>query len=207
MLPLVLDLRDRLCLVVGGGPVGRRKANALLQAEARVRLVCLEPRPSGWDEPHLDWRCEPFASAHLDGMTLAFAAATEEINRQVVASAKERGVWVNSATEPEQGNFHLPATLRRGDLTVAVSTGGAAPMLARVLREQLERTLDEEHGLWVRLVGELRQALQERGLGEEERNRRLEQACDSVWFELLRREGYQATRTRMWVELLEGGAG
>jgi precorrin-2 dehydrogenase/sirohydrochlorin ferrochelatase len=203
MFPIVLDLRDRLCLVVGGGSVGQRKARALLQSQARVRLVCLEPRPPGWDKPHLDWRCQGFVPSHLDGITLAFAAATEEINRQVTAAAHKRGVWVNSATEPEQGDFHLPATLRRGDLTVAISTGGAAPMFARALREQLERMLDEEHGLWVRLVGELRQALQERGLGDEERNRRLEQACATEWLERLRSEGYEQTRLRMWAALLE----
>ena len=138
MFPLFLDVTDRLVLVVGGGPVGRRKANSLLDAGAIVRLVCLEPQPVDWQLPRLVWMAEPYATDHLAGVSLAFACAAPAVNQLVAADAKRRGVWVNRADDPAGGDVVLPATLRRGEFIVSVGTGAAAPALAKHVRDQLE---------------------------------------------------------------------
>jgi precorrin-2 dehydrogenase/sirohydrochlorin ferrochelatase len=200
MFPLFLDLRNCLCLVVGGGPVGRRKAIALLEAGARVRLVGPDATPHEPTDPGLERLREPYRPEHLDGVRLAVAAATPEINHQVAADARARGVWVTSATDPDSGDAFFPATLKRGELTIAVGTGGHAPALAREIRDRLAVQFDENFALWVALLAELRPVVLER-VPAPKRRVLLERLCNWSWLERLRREGVVAVRTAMRAEV------
>src|SRR5262245_19750233 len=112
--PLFLKLEGRLTVVVGGGNVGRRTAHGLVEAGGRVRLICREARPAEETSANLEWLCERYRADRLDGAELVFAAATPEVNRVVVADARARGIWVCSATEPDDGDFLTAATIRRG---------------------------------------------------------------------------------------------
>src|SRR5437879_479343 len=105
MIPLFLNPDGRLCVVIGGGEVGRRKARALLQGGAQIRLVCLEQQPADLHADGLSWITAHYQPEHLEGAALVFAAATPDVNRRVVADAHARGLWVNAATEPETGDF------------------------------------------------------------------------------------------------------
>jgi precorrin-2 dehydrogenase/sirohydrochlorin ferrochelatase len=154
MFGLFVNLKDRLAVVVGGGPVGRRKAQALLAAGARVRVVCLEPRPPDAGDERLEWLQESYESRHLAEAVLVFAAAPSEVNAQVVAAARAQGVWVCDATDPDNGDFVTPATVRRGNVVVAVTTG--VPALTRALRERLEEFVDPEYEQWAAILAELR---------------------------------------------------
>ena len=198
MLPVVLDLTGRVVVVVGGGPVGRRKARAAADAGAAVRVVDPQP-PDGL--PGVLWIAEPYRSDHLDGAALAFACATPGVNARVAADAKARGLWVNSASDPVQGDCFLPAVVRRGELTLAVSTGGASPALARRIRDKLEADFDAAFAEWVQLLNELRPEVLATVADPERRRTLLDTLADWPWLARLRADGIDSVREAMRAEV------
>lgn len=196
MLPLFVNVRERLAVVVGGGAVGRRKMAALLRAQAHVRLVCLEPRPADCPPP-VEWLTEPYEPRHLHGATLVLAAATAEVNQRVTADARQLGLWVNAATQPEQSDFFLPSVLHRGELVIAVGTGGAAPALARAVRLLLESQLDEAFTHWVALLAELRPLIHQQIADPQQRSQLMAQLCHNNWLDQLRHHDPATVRHAM----------
>ncbi|HEY4555554.1 MAG TPA: bifunctional precorrin-2 dehydrogenase/sirohydrochlorin ferrochelatase, partial [Lysobacter sp.] len=142
LFPLFLDLRDRSVLVVGGGQVARRKVAALLDAGARVRVGApvLAPDLQAWaDTGRIAHLAGGFEPAWLDEAWLVVAATDSPvINREVAEAAEARRIWANVVDDAELSTVQVPARVERGPLQVAISSGGAAPMLARHLRERLE---------------------------------------------------------------------
>jgi precorrin-2 dehydrogenase/sirohydrochlorin ferrochelatase len=149
-----LDITGRRVLVVGLGRVGRRKVEGLLAAGACV--VGVDPIASWQAPPEITILAERYRAEHLAGVALAFAAATLEVNRQVVADAKSSGIWVNSASEPDSGDFAIPASWHDGPITLSVSTSGASPALAVALRDQAALALGHAPGILATILAELR---------------------------------------------------
>jgi precorrin-2 dehydrogenase/sirohydrochlorin ferrochelatase len=152
--PILLNIEGRLCVVVGGGAVGLRKARGLLAAGARVRLVDPEPAdvPQGVEQV-----LRPYRDGDLEGAALAFAASSvREVNAAVTAEARRRGIPVNVADAPLEGDFTVPAVRRRGGVTVAVGTGGESPALAAILAERLRARFGDEWGTVQEIAAALR---------------------------------------------------
>lgn len=153
--PLNFRLQGRLCVVVGGGAVGRRKVAALLAAGARVRLIDphAAPAPAG-----VEWLARPYRDGDLADAALAVAATDDPaVDAAVAAEARARRLPVNVAADPAAGDFFFPAVLRRGALTVAVASDGASPALAGALRDLLAASLGPEWGTLAEIAAALRQ--------------------------------------------------
>jgi precorrin-2 dehydrogenase/sirohydrochlorin ferrochelatase len=165
--PICLDLRGRRCVVVGGGTVAARKAEGLLECGAAVTVVAPVLGPVLKEllrAGRIAAKLRPYAEGDLAGATLAIAATDEPaVNAEIAAEARARRVLLNAADDPPRCDFILPAVLRRGDLQIAISTGGRSPALARWVREDLERRLPAEYGELLALVAELRAELRREG--------------------------------------------
>ncbi len=141
--PVFLDLRDKPVVVVGAGKVALRKVAGLLEAGARVKVVAPEC-DAGFDHLPVRLLRRRFRASDLDGAFLALAATNDRrVNARVAGEARRRGIPVNVADDPAACGFLVPARIRRGNLQIAVSTSGRAPRLARELRLQIEKILDE----------------------------------------------------------------
>ena len=173
--PLLVSLQERICLVVGGGGVAERKVRTLLGHGASVRVVArgltawLETQRKLDRVAHVG---AEYHAGHLDEIDLVFAATDDfALNRQVAADAREHRIWCNMATEPQLGSCVVPAIVERGLLTIAVSTGGVSPAVARRVREALEQQFGPEWGPYLVLLGSIRTAIQQEQLGTQENQR------------------------------------
>ncbi|MFT4248825.1 MAG: NAD(P)-dependent oxidoreductase [Pseudomonas sp.] len=190
LFPLFADLHGRPVLVIGGGSVATRKVQALLRAGARISLHARElsdelqvllrqgrlQRIEGEFDP--DW---------IDPAWLVVAATDDTaLNRRVAAAAGERRRWVNVVDDTELSSYHVPAIVDRAPLTIAISSAGAAPMLARRLRERLETELDHSLGDLAELFARQRARIRERLPDTALRRRWFEQVLDGEVPVLLR---------------------
>jgi siroheme synthase-like protein len=166
--PIMLDLTGVPVLVVGGGLVALRKIEGLLKAHAEVTVVA----PSMVAAIHaLPVRVvvRGYDTSDLAGVRLAITATDDAtVNATVASEATDRGIWVNSADDPANCTFTLPAVARDGAVTVAIGTGGASPALASHLRAEIERWLSEVGAAQAALtLAEQRRALQADGVSTE----------------------------------------
>jgi len=161
--PIFAVIEDKPCLVVGGGAVGERKVADLMAAGARVTVVSPTLTPELAALAHrgeIRHLPEDFREAQVEGMALVMAATDDPgVNAAVSAAAQARAIWVNVADAPEYCTFIVPAQVRRGDLTLAISTGGASPALAAQVRQELQQHFGPEYGPYLDLLQRLRTRL------------------------------------------------
>ena len=163
LFPLFLKLDGKQVLVVGSGKVGESKIAGLLDTGARIRVVAREASIAVRDwaragKIELDIR--PFVSTDLDGVFLAVVATSSRtLNERIYHEAQTRGVLCNVVDVPDLCDFFYPSVVRRGDLQIAVSTGGQSPSLAQKIRQQLEKQFGPGYAEWVAELGETRRLI------------------------------------------------
>lgn len=210
--PIFLEIERLACLVVGAGSVGLRKVEALLECGGKVTVVA----PTAHErieqlarEGRISLHRRAYETSDLAGVRLVFAATGDEaVNRRIASEARERGVLVNVVDRPELCDFIVPSVVRRGQLALAVSTGGACPALARRLRVELERRFDPAYAGYVDVVGRLRNEIISRVSEQRRAARLIERLVDAELLDLVRREGSEAAlrRGREMIEEWIGGA-
>jgi uroporphyrin-III C-methyltransferase/precorrin-2 dehydrogenase/sirohydrochlorin ferrochelatase len=183
-LPIFLDVKAKPCLVVGGGPIALRKLENLRRAGAQLIVVAPELSAefrARVDQTAIRYQARRFEPADIEGMRLVIAATDDRaVNRQVADLANARGIPVNVADQPEDCTFLMPSIIDRSPVVVAVSTGSASPVLARMIRARLESLVPAGYG-------------------------RLAQLCADYRDQVKARFQQQRDRRRFWDRVLQGG--
>ena len=166
--PIFLNLTGQPCIVIGGGAVAERKVEGLLQAGAWVTVVSptlTSKIISVAAQEAIRHIPRAYQAGDLRGYALAFVATADPgVSAEVAREGRDLGVWVNAADDPSHCNFILPSLLQRGELMVAVSSGGSSPALSRAIREELESYFTEDYTTLAEVVGEVREELKNRSL-------------------------------------------
>ncbi len=166
--PINLNLEGRSCLVVGAGRIGLRKTEQLLAAGARVTVVAPEVDGDFAELPVTIHQRE-FDLSDLDGRRLVITATgNRELDQLIYDTCEERGIWINSADDPDRCAFTLPAVVRRGDLMVTVSTGGNSPALSSWMRQKLEALVGPEFEEVVNELAQERELIHAEGRSTED---------------------------------------
>ncbi|MFP4601393.1 MAG: siroheme synthase CysG [Halochromatium sp.] len=183
-LPIFLDIKAKPCLVVGGGPIALRKLENLKRAGAEISVVAPALAPefrARVDETEIHYHARRFQEDDIEGMRLVIAATDDrDINRGIAALANARGIPVNVADQPEDCTFIMPSIIDRSPVVVAVSTGSASPVLARMIRARLESLVPAGYG-------------------------RLAELCADYRDKVKARFDQQRDRRRFWDRVLQGG--
>ncbi len=189
--PIGLDISGRRCLVIGGGEVGERKAQRLLECGARVSVVGRELTPvlAGLaQEGRIDHIQGDYEKGLLEGAFLVIGATDDRaVNERIFRDARKRGVLANIVDDPKRCDFILPALYRQGDLVITVATGGKSPALAKKLRKELEERYGPEYETLLKIMGTLRGEIIDRGESPDENRKVFEDLVESDILEQIRK--------------------
>lgn len=194
--PVNLVLDGRRCLVVGGGHIALRKVQGLLACGARVRVVAPRLTPELRTLQDVAFEERTWRPDDLAGVWLVIAATDDPaVNGAVYDAGQRAGVWVNGADDPAHCSFTLPSVVRRGDLQIAVSTGGRSPALATWLRTRLEGEIGPEYAVLLDILATERDGLKAAGVSTEGLDWR--SALDSDMLDLIRTGDLAHARERL----------
>ena len=199
--PILLNIQDKKCLVVGGGNVAWRKVCSLKEAGARVTVVSPEFCPEMGKETGIERIQQKYEEGFLNEVLVVIASTDdEEVNKKVYYDAVKRGILVNVVDRPEFCSFIVPATISRGDLSISISTGGASPALARNIRESLEKQFGDEYGEFAKLLSETRRKILSEISNESIRRDILQRIAGLDMLEIVKQKGIsEAEKKILWI--------
>lgn len=176
--PVFLNLRDKLCIVIGGGKVAERKVNNLLKAGAKVKVISPEITlhlKKLAEEGKIEWERRSYEKGDLNLAWLVITATNNsDVQKEVYEEAEEKRIFCNVVDVPELCSFIVPSVIRCGDLNIAISTSGASPAVARRLRETLEEFIGKEYEIYLELMKNLRKQILNLNISPEEKESKLQ---------------------------------
>lgn len=172
LFPIFLKIASRPCIVIGAGNLAESKIDSLRSAHAQVTVIAPTAVPRIVDMAaggEIEWKQREYVDGDLAGQFLVVAATNQPtVNRAVYREAIEKNVLCNAVDDPPFCDFYFPSVVRRGDLQIAISTGGASPALAQRLRKEINEQLPLDAGDWLTDLGNLRrEVVQMEPLNEE----------------------------------------
>lgn len=192
--PILIELKNRPILMVGAGKVGARKAKEVIQCGGNLTVIAPlgEKDFADWEEAGLlKWYRREFSVEDLNGFEFIFVVTdSDQVNKEAVAEAIRRKLWINSGDKNYPGNFALPALHRQGDILVTVSTNGKSPGVAKQIREILEEEFDENWQRYLQLVEETRNKLRMVGTSKE-RQEFWQKFFEDSMIELIREDRFE----------------
>ena len=155
-----LDIKGKHCVVIGGGNVAERKVLSLLDAGAKVLVISPKLTPALKRlavKKTIEYRHKTYEQGDLKGFFLAYSATNDPgTNKSVFNEAKKQGILLNVVDVPELCNFIVPSVVDRGDLSIAISTSGRSPAMAKKIRQQLEKEFGWEYAVFLEIMGKVR---------------------------------------------------
>jgi len=196
--PLYLNIKGKKCVIVGGGKVAYRKACSLKDAGADVTVVSPVICPEMVNEKGITFVNKSYDERFLDGSLLVIAATDdEEVNKKVSLDARERNIIVNVVDRPELCSFIVPSTIRRGDLCISISTGGASPALAKNIRKELEDIFGPEYGEYISLLTRMRNVALSEIKDDAKRRKVLRRLAEKDMQEIVKTKGTREAEAKM----------
>ncbi|MBI4303333.1 MAG: bifunctional precorrin-2 dehydrogenase/sirohydrochlorin ferrochelatase [Chloroflexi bacterium] len=207
--PIFLNIEGRRCVVVGGGDVAERKARSLLEHGASVAVISpsfSQGLQAMAQRNSMQVVSRSYQYGDLKDAVVAIAATDDkEVNTEVAREGKERGILINVVDDAQLSNFIVPSLVRRGDISIAISTSGKSPALARRIRIDLEKRFSQEYALLAELISEIRQDFKTKGcrINPDAWQRSLDL---DVLLDMLKKGQYQAAKAKLLRELESKGA-
>ena len=204
-------LEGKLCVIVGAGKVAARKAQSLIDAGARLRVVAEHFNTDFDDLDSIERVSASYEKRHIEGARLVVAATScSQTNSRVARDARSIGAIVNVVDTPRECDFIFPAVSQKGDISVAVSTGGASPLLARKLKEQIDSSIEDIYAELAAVLKKVRQRAINEIPNAKKRRAFFEELASDEFMDLIRREGPERAAVeaekRLEAEVLKGRA-
>ncbi len=202
--PIYLDVKDKKCVIVGGGKVAYRKVCSLKEAGAEVVVVSPETCPEIADKKGIAIIKKNYDESVLDGALLVIAATdNEEVNKKAVADARKRNIIVNVVDHPDLCSFIVPSTINRGDLCISISTGGASPAVAKSVREELEVVFGPEYEEYLNLLTKMRSIAMSDIKDSDKRRKVLQRLAEKDILDIVKNKGVAEAEARIRETMFE----
>jgi precorrin-2 dehydrogenase/sirohydrochlorin ferrochelatase len=202
--PIYLDVKDKKCIIVGGGKVAYRKVCSLKEAGAEVVVVSPETCPEIANEEGLTLVKKDYDESILDGALLVIAATDNDaVNKKAALDARKRNIIVNVVDRPELCSFIVPSTINRGDLCISISTGGASPAVAKSVREELEVVFGSEYEEYLNLLTKMRSIAMSDIKDSAKRRKVLQRLAEKDILEIVKNKGVTEAEARIRETMFE----